>query len=206
MRRPPKHQQWRDRARRVDTNPQAGFREMNARLCILIDQMRKKMHTSRRIPISPRSALLILGMLTLTMGGCLKSNISDKKIQYIDLARAVDLFEQQQKENDTALFIDARKPERFAEGHIPGARNMRTPDVDLRYGTDPALERYKNLIVYGENPGTATVNAMAKRLIEVGYNGFVKKRVKVFPGGWEEWEITGLSVESDTPKKSEGDE
>lgn len=164
------------------------------------------MHTSRRILTTPRCALLILGTLAMTMGGCLKSNISDKKIQYIDLSRAVDLFEQQKKENDTALFIDARKPERFAEGHIPGARNMRTPDVDLRYGTDPALERYKNLIVYGENPGTATVNAMAKRLIEVGYNGFVKKRVKVFPGGWEEWEITGLPIESDAPEKNEGDE
>jgi len=164
------------------------------------------MHHTPRIPLTTISALLYLGVLTLLMGGCLKSNISDKKIQYIDLARAVDLFEQQKKENDTALFIDARKPERFAEGHIPGARNMRTPDVDLRYGTDPALERYKNLIVYGENPGTATVNAMAKRLIEVGYNGFVKKRVKVFPGGWEEWEITGLPVEADTPEQSEGDE
>lgn len=164
------------------------------------------MHQIRRTLFSTLPMLLILGVMSCSMIGCMKSNISDKKIQYIDLARAVDLFEQQKKENDTALFIDARKPERFAEGHIPGARNMRTPDVDLRYGTDPALERYKNLIVYGENPGTATVNAMAKRLIEAGYNGFVKKRVKVYPGGWEEWEITGLPVESDTPKQSEGDE
>ena len=179
---------------------------MNARLRILIDEMGKKMHQIHRIPLSTHSALLVLGVMTLLMGGCLKSNISDKKIQYIDLARAVDLFEQQKRENDTALFIDARKPERYAEGHIPGARNMRTPDVDLRFGTDPALERYKNLIVYGENPGTATVNAMAKRLIEVGYNGFVKKRVKVFPGGWEEWEITGLPIESDQTAEDESDQ
>jgi rhodanese-related sulfurtransferase len=143
---------------------------------------------------------LLLGLLALPMVGCSKSNISDRKIQFIDLPRAVELFDQQKRENDTALFIDARNPERFAAGHIPGARNMRTPDVDLRYGTDPALERYKNLIVYGENPGTASVNAMAKRLIEVGYNGFVKKRVKVFPGGWEEWEITGLPIEADEPQ------
>lgn len=143
---------------------------------------------------------LLLGLLALPMVGCSKSNISDRKIQFIDLPRAVELFDQQKRENDTALFIDARNPERFAAGHIPGARNMRTPDVDLRYGTDPALERYKNLIVYGENPGTASVNAMAKRLIEVGYNGFVKKRVKVYPGGWEEWEITGLPIEADEPQ------
>jgi rhodanese-related sulfurtransferase len=161
------------------------------------------MQQIRRIPFFAASALLVLGVLSTMLSGCGKSNISDKKIQYIDLPRAVELYELQQRENDTALFIDARKPERFAQGHIPGARNLRTPDIDLRYGTDPALERYKNLIVYGENPGTATVNAMAKRLIEVGYNGFVKKRVKVFPGGWHEWEITGLPIEADEPTESD---
>lgn len=155
------------------------------------------MHKARSKTPLALFCTLMFGMLLLPTIGCARSNISDKKIQFIDLSRAVELYEQQQRENDTALFIDARKPERFAEGHIPGARNMRTPDVDLRYGTDPALERYKNLIVYGENPGTATVNAMAKRLIEAGYNGFVKKRVKVYPGGWQEWEVTGLPVQAD---------
>lgn len=155
------------------------------------------MHKARTNTPLTLLCTLIFGVLLLPNIGCARSNISDKKIQFIDLSRAVELYEQQQREPNTALFIDARKPERFAEGHIPGARNMRTPDVDLRYGTDPALEKYEHLIVYGENPGTATVNAMAKRLIEVGYNGFVKKRVKVYPGGWQEWEITGLPVDGD---------
>ncbi|MEX0876806.1 MAG: rhodanese-like domain-containing protein, partial [Phycisphaerales bacterium] len=123
---------------------------------------------------------------------------------------AVDLYERQQRDDDTALFIDARKPERYAEGHIPGARNLRTPDIDLRYGTDPALERYDNLIIYGENPGSATTHAMAKQMIEAGYNGFIKKRVKVFLGGWREWEITGLPIEEpetpETPAEDESDD
>jgi len=159
------------------------------------------MHLMRLNRVQAVLLTLFVGVLLVPGVGCSRSNISDKKIQYVTLSRAVELFEQQQRENNTALFIDARNPERFSAGHIPGARNLRTPDVDLRYGTDPALERYKNLIVYGENPGTATVNAMAKRLIEVGYNGFVKKRVKVFPGGWQEWEITGLPIESDEPEQ-----
>lgn len=147
---------------------------------------------------------VVLAMLT-TLTGCSKSNISDRKIDYIDLTRAVDLFEKQKSENNTALFIDARRPERFVAGHIPGARNMRTPDIDLRYGTDPALERYKNLIIYGENPATATTHALAKRMIEAGYNGFVKKRVKVFLGGWHEWESTGLPIVVKEPKEPEPD-
>jgi len=167
--------------------------------------MGKKMQENRRIRTPIALCALILGGLLLPLIGCSKSNISDKKIQFIDLTRAVELYEEQQREDDTAIFIDARKPERFAEGHIPGARNMRTPDVDLRYGTDPALERYKNLIVYGENPGTATTHAMAKRLIEAGYNGFAKRRVKVYLGGWQEWEITGLPIEADDPDEMASD-
>ena len=147
---------------------------------------------------------LILACMTLT--GCSKSNISDRKIDYINLTSAVDIFEKQQRESDTALFIDTRKPERFAQGHIPGAKNMRTPDIDLRYGADPELTKYKSLIIYGENPGQATTHAMAKRMIEAGYNGFGKHRVKVFLGGWVEWEITGLDIEIDEPADESADD
>ncbi len=150
-------------------------------------------------------AILLISMFGFTLGGCAKSNISDRKIDYIDLTRAVDLYEKQQREDDTALFIDTRKPERFAQGHIPGAQNLRTPDIDLRYGTDPAIARHKNLIIYGENAGTANTHAMAKRMIEAGYNGFAKRRVKVFLGGWREWEITGLPINADEPDRSESD-
>ena len=156
--------------------------------------MQKKMQMTQRNPHLLVS-LTILGLMTMILGGCTKSNISDRKIDYIDLTRAVELFEKQQKDGDVAIFIDTRKPERFAEGHIPGARHMRTPDIDLRYGADKSLENYKHLIIYGENPGQANVHAMAKRMIEAGYNGFAKRRVKVYLGGWREWEITGLPIE-----------
>lgn len=143
---------------------------------------------------------LFLGMIGLilvcaTLTGCSKSNISDRKIDYINLTDAVKLFEKQQHDKHTALFIDTRKPERFAQGHIPGAKNMRTPSIDLRYGTDPELTNYKNLIIYGENPGQATTHAMAKRMLEAGYNGYGKHRIKVYLEGWVEWEITGLDIE-----------
>jgi rhodanese-related sulfurtransferase len=170
--------------------------------------MDKKMHRTRH----NEQIVIFLGLIGLlglilgsaALGGCAKSNISDRKIDYINLTRAVELYDKQQKENDTALFIDTRKPERFAQGHIPGAKNMRTPDIDLRYGTDPAITRYKYLILYGENPGQASTHAMAKRMIEAGYNGFTKKRVKVYLGGWVEWEITGLPIAE--PETSTGGE
>ena len=151
--------------------------------------------------------LCLIGLLisALLLGGCTKSNISDRKIDYLSLTESVNLFEKQQRDDDTALFIDVRKPERYHEGHIPGSRNMRTPDIDLRYGTDPALTRYKNLIIYGENPGQVNTHAMAKRMIEAGYNGFAKRRIRVFLGGWKEWEITGLPI-AETPAEQREEE
>ena len=172
--------------------------------CLLSD-MQKKMQMTQRNPHLLVS-LTLLGLMTAILGGCTKSNISDRKIDYIDLTRAVELFEKQQKDGDVAIFIDTRKPERFAEGHIPGARHMRTPDIDLRYGADKSLEKFKHLIIYGENPGQANVHAMAKRMIEAGYNGFAKRRVKVYLGGWSEWEITGLPIEEPELEQSEMEE
>ncbi len=164
--------------------------------------MEKKMQISNKHAHFTLFFGLALGFLAMTtLSGCAKSNISDRKIDYLDLTRVVELYEKQQDKDDTALFIDTRKPERFALGHIPGALNMRTPDIDLRYDTDPKLTRYKNLIIYGENPGQANTHAMAKRMIEAGYNGFTKRRVRVYLGGWVEWEITGLPIE-ESPAES----
>lgn len=133
----------------------------------------------------------------MLLGGCSGSgSISDKKIDYIDLNQAVDYYEQRTREENKALFIDTRKPERFAEGHLPGARNIRGTNIKLEYGLDPTLEKYDNLIVYGENPGSAGARAMAKRLIQAGYNTMLKKRVKLFLGGWVEWDTTGLDIET----------
>ncbi|MGV6814443.1 MAG: rhodanese-like domain-containing protein [Phycisphaerales bacterium] len=166
--------------------------------------MGKKMqHRSRNDRYATLLGVAGLILMTLVAGGCTKSNISDRKIDYIDLTRAVDLYEKQQKDGDVAMFIDTRKPEQFASGHIPGARNMRTPDIDLRYGADKSLEKYKHLIIYGQNPGQANVHAMAKRMIEAGYNGFAKRRVKVYLGGWAEWEITGLPITEEAQTESD---
>jgi len=144
------------------------------------------------------SLTALIGVLAaMLLTGCSGSgSVSDKKIDYIDLNQAVDYFEQQTKEKNKALFLDVRKPERFAEGHLPGARNLRGTDINLAYGLDPTLEKYDNLIVYGENAGSAGARAMAKRLIQAGYNTMLKKRVKLFLGGWVEWDTTGLDIET----------
>ena len=169
--------------------------------------MIKKMHlVERRTQIFLFLVCALAFFVMPVLSGCAKSNISDRKIDYVDLTRVVELYEKQQRKDDTALFIDTRKPERFAQGHIPGALNMRTPDIDLRYDTDPKLTRYKNLIIYGENPGQANTHAMAKRMIEAGYNGFTKRRIRVYLGGWVQWEQTGLPIEEPATETTQAQE
>ncbi len=164
-----------------------------------------KMQHSIRTRFLP-AALGLLAM-SIALGGCNSgSSISDKKIEYIDLNRAVSLYEEQLDGNNAdALFLDIRRPERFAEGHIPGARNFRARDIDTRYGTDPSLEKYDNLIVYGENAGSAGARAMSKRLLQAGYNSMLKKRIKLYLGGWDEWYATGLDIEKSESQSSDAE-
>lgn len=148
----------------------------------------------------------LLLMALMPLAGC-RGNVSDKKIDFIDLNRAMELYDEGLEDSEAVLFIDVRKPERFNAGHIKGARNIRVNEIDLNYDADPELLKYKNLIVYGENPGSASARAMAKRMIEGGYNTMIRKRIGLFLGGWVVWESTGLPfgvVEVD--EAQEGDE
>ncbi len=138
-----------------------------------------------------------LGLLVVGgLGGC-RGGVSDKKIDFIDLNRAMELYDDGLDDHKTVLFIDVRKKERFAAGHIKGARNIRVNEIDLKYDADPELLKYDNLVIYGENPGSAGARAMAKRMIEAGYNTVLKTRVRLFLGGWIVWETTGLPLETD---------
>jgi len=148
-------------------------------------------------------AVLIAGSALL--GGC-NRNISDSKIDFIDLRRAVELHEAQLDEPGTALFIDTRKPERFAEGHIKGARNIRVNEINPDFDPDPEIIRYDNLVVYGENPASATARVLAKRLISAGYNTILRRRVRLFQGGWVVWESSGLPIEREPIDENESAE
>ena len=127
--------------------------------------------------------------------GCQRGKISDKKIDVITLAEAVEYHEESLAREPKAVFIDARRASIVAGGWIQGARNLRPDDVDPRMGRDPELEGMDALIVYGQDPSSAVARAMAKRLIETGYNSLLKQRVKFYPGGYDEWLATGLPVE-----------
>jgi rhodanese-related sulfurtransferase len=143
-------------------------------------------------------ALALAGLLAAT-GGCQRGQVSDRRIEVITLAQAVDYHERSRGPDAEVLFVDARRSAIYDAGHIAGAENLRPNDVDLRVGRDPRLEAKEALIVYGQDPGSGVARAMAKRLIEAGYNTMLRSRVKFFPGGYNEWLATGLPVDLDEP-------
>lgn len=132
-------------------------------------------------------------VLTLLMGvgGC-QRQVSDKKIDVIDLEEAVAFFERSSGREPEAVFFDARRDSIFVQGTIQGSVQLRPDDVDLRDDPDPRYADLDALIVFGQNPGSAVARAMSKRLIEAGYNSMLKSRVKFYPGGYDEWLATGL--------------
>ena len=140
-----------------------------------------------RVSILAAAAIALVGML----GGCQRA-ISDKDRQPISLAEVRALT--QSDRPDVVLLIDPRSPAAFARGHLPGARNLSLEAIDDRFGTTPELERYANLVVYGDDPGTGVGRAMAKRLMSVGY-----KSVRLFFGGVSEWRRAGLELETSEP-------
>lgn len=93
---------------------------------------------------------------------------------------------------DGALIIDARDPDEFREGHLPGAINLPFDSAV----TDPALLQSlpvegRPIIVYCGG-GTCEVSiTLAWELLGVGHS-----RVTYFPGGYPEWVENGYPVET----------
>jgi len=90
------------------------------------------------------------------------------------------------------LLVDPRARERFAEAHLPGARNIVLTDLrdDRTAKRDPRIAEHKNIVVYGNNPASTTARAMAKKLMKLDYDG-----VRLYFGGMQEWTRAGLPIQ-----------
>lgn len=137
-------------------------------------------------------AVFLIGATAALPGGC-NRDVSDRDIRTIALPE-VRKMTASDRERHAAL-IDPRSPRAFAEGHIPTARNLQLTEVSgIRGDLDRDLAAHKNLIVYGDNPGSAPARAMAKRLMTAGHKG-----VWWYEGGLDDWTRSGNRAERSTP-------
>jgi rhodanese-related sulfurtransferase len=138
--------------------------------------------------------LAMLAFVSLLLTGCAgPRRVSDKDIRVLSLGQVVSLYEGQLSEPDERklLLIDCRPPARYAEGHIPGAENIQLVDIDPDKKRDKRIDSYDEIVVYADNPGSASGRAMVKRMLRVRYDN-----VRLFPGGYDQWVKAGLDAEA----------
>jgi rhodanese-related sulfurtransferase len=90
----------------------------------------------------------------------------------------------------SALFVDARNPLFFEEGHIPRSINLPRDSITQAGSIAELADNTRSIVVYcsGEDCGDSRLVAMG--LLAMGYS-----KVSVYAGGWEEWSASGSPVE-----------
>lgn len=107
----------------------------------------------------------------------------------------VELAEVRELLGKTTLLIDARSREAYAEGHLPGARSL--PRDEEGSGVAVLLAEVPVntlLIVYCSGYDCNDSFVLAEGLIAAGY-----RQVRLFEGGFPEWQDAGLPVEGEQP-------
>ena len=139
------------------------------------------------IAFALHALLVSIAFVWVTVGTGCTQRVSDETIQPITTA---DLQRRIQDKPNEVLMIDARSADAFAQGHIPGAVHMTLPQIDPEQ-PDPQIQKYKTVIVYGQNPGSVTAKAMVKRFMKTGV-----KNARLLEGGIDAWRARGLPITS----------
>jgi rhodanese-related sulfurtransferase len=107
-------------------------------------------------------------------------------VRLITLAEAEELWRTQ-----TAIFFDARPTPLYGDGHVPGSRNVPAAESAKTLAAEVlALAREGTIVVYCEGGDCQSSLSLARRLHDESFDD-----VRVFMGGWEEWEKAGLPRE-----------
>lgn len=108
-------------------------------------------------------------------------------VRTLNLAQAYELFQKGQ-----SLFIDARKPEEYAELHITGAVNL-SPEK-LQKPDNPALSgiaKERQIVVYCAEAHCDIALKVAEKLQSLGFT-----QVAAFLGGFKGWDEAGYPVDT----------
>lgn len=90
----------------------------------------------------------------------------------------------------SALFLDARPEEEYAEAHIPGAISVPPHSFEERFlDLMDEMDEGSALIVYCSGVECSDSIELAERFLEVGYSD-----IAVFEDGWRAWVAAGGAV------------
>lgn len=97
---------------------------------------------------------------------------------------------------DNVVVVDARSPEAYAQGHIPGAINI--PHRSMGDETTSGIDQSAQVVVYCDGIGC---NASTKGALNLAKLGF---RVKELIGGLDWWRRDGHPVEDSASNVADG--
>jgi rhodanese-related sulfurtransferase len=148
--------------------------------------------------------ILLIFLLGASVG-LLSNAISPKRIPLIAPPRKAPKPEdlvplpqaRDQWNSGSAFFLDARKPEDFAAGHIANALNLPAEDFDELFPKlAPMLPPDGAIVVYCDGTDCELSQRLADQLRERGYTN-----VHLLFDGWTAWRKAGFPTESNSPAK-----
>lgn len=114
--------------------------------------------------------------LTLDSGDSLPISLDEAEVLFLDRS---------------ALFLDARSPELFAEGHIQGAVNLPWDEFEQQFAPVMAtVSQETTLVAYCDGESCGLSRDLAIALLEKGYT-----HVRVLVNGWTLWQERGLPID-----------
>lgn len=113
-----------------------------------------------------RKLLLLLSALFL-LAGCVSEGGGADTYRQVTMDEAVSIM---QEENDYVI-LDVRRPDEFAEKHIPGAVNI--PNETIGTAEIPALPNKDQLILVYCRSGNRSKQA-SEKLVALGYTNVVE--------------------------------
>jgi rhodanese-related sulfurtransferase len=140
------------------------------------------------------------------LGGCTPST-SDRDLRPVTAQEGISLAvgtpASAFKSATRGIWVDPRRPETFAEGHILGAISIPFGSGDFEGTAREELRGFDPIIVYGDDYQDILANAASKRLIEIGF-----KNVYTLRGGIQQWIADGYEVEKapSAPSARSGDQ
>ncbi len=124
----------------------------------------------------------------------LLAGIKQKGLQWLDGRQAAQLFKDPRFQQQMIVFLDARDPEHFQQGHIPGAYEF-DPYHAENYFADvlPVCQTAEQVVVYCNGGDCEDSQFAAVALRDAG---IANQKLFVFAGGMPEWTLLGMPVET----------
>lgn len=121
-------------------------------------------------------------------------NLSNLTKDVFNQPRLISLSQAYELYREKILFIDARDPEEYEDGHIAGAVNLPLFHIDQYMGNLSSVDKNQPLVTYCEGADCDMSIRLGNELFSKGY-----RKVFVFFGGWEEWQKANYPVITSNP-------